>query len=102
MTVKKRISRIVGLTADIVKTAEAASNAHEPAPVTITDEIRRLWGRDYGYALRSGLSRAEVREIVRTAKRTAWPHLNDEAGPLRFMRQFYLWAACLRVVFTIC
>ena len=26
MTVKKRISRIVGLTAEIVKTAEAASN----------------------------------------------------------------------------
>ena len=52
MTVKKRISRIVGLTADIVKTAEAALNVHEPAPAAITDEIRRLWSRDYGYALR--------------------------------------------------
>lgn len=101
MTVKKRISRIVGLTADIVKTAETASNAHEPAPASITDEITRLWGRDYGYALRSGLSRAEVREIVRAAKRTAWPHLNDEAVRLGSMKEFAQRASALGADFRI-
>ena len=101
MTVKKRISRIVGLTADIVKTAETALNAHEPAPASITDEIKRLWGRDYGYALRSGLSRAEVREIVRAAKRTAWPHLNDEAVRLGSMKEFAQRASALGADFRI-
>jgi len=88
MTVKKRISRIVGLTADIVRTAETASNEREPSAATTQDEIARLWQRDYGYSLRSSLSRAEVREIVREAKRAAWPHLNDEAVRLGSMKQF--------------
>jgi hypothetical protein len=101
MTVKKHISRIVGLTADIVKTAEAASNVHEPAPAIVTDEIRRLWGRDYGYALRSGLSRAEVREILRAAKRAAWPHLNDEAVRLGSMKEFGERASALGADFRI-
>jgi hypothetical protein len=101
MTIKKRISRIVGLTADIVKTAETVSNAHEPSPATISDEIKRLWGRDYGYALRSGLSSAEIGEIVTAAKRTAWPHLNDEAVRLGSRKEFAQRASALGADFRI-
>ncbi len=101
MTVKKRISRIVGLTADIVRTAEAASNDREPSAATTQDEIARLWNRDYGYSLRGSLSRAEVREIVRAAKRTAWPHLNDEAVRLGSMKQFAERATSLGADFRI-
>src|SRR5258708_11176795 len=101
MTVKKRISRIVGLTADIVRTAETASNDHEPSAATTQDEIARLWDRDYGYSLRGSLSRAEVREIVREAKRTAWPHLNDEAVRLGSMKQFAERATSLGADFLI-
>ncbi len=101
MTVKKRISRIVGLTADIVRTAETASNEREPSAATTQDEIARLWERDYGYSLRSSLSRAEVREIVREAKRAAWPHLNDEAVRLGSMKQFAERASSLGADFRI-
>ena len=101
MTVKKRISRIVGLTADIVRTAETASNEREPSAAATSDEIKRLWGRDYGFALRSSLSRAEVREIVREAKRAAWPHLNDEAVRLGSMKQFAERATSLGADFRI-
>ena len=101
MTVKKRISRIVGLTAEIVKTADTALNEHEPAPGVISDEIKRLWGRDYGDALRSQLSRAEVREIVREAKRTAWPHLNDSPVRLGSLKEFAERASALGADFRI-
>src|SRR5260370_39490249 len=101
MTVKKRMSRIVGLTADIVRTAETASNDHEPSAATTQDEIARLWNRDYGYSLRGSLSRAEVREIVREAKRTAWPHLNDEAVRLSSLKKFSEPATSLGAEFPI-
>jgi hypothetical protein len=100
MNMKKRISRIVGLTADIVKTAETASE-REPATGTTSEEISRLWGRDYGHALRSHLSRAELREIVRAAKRTAWPHLNDAAVRLGSMKEFAERASALGADFRI-
>ena len=101
MTVKKRISRIVGLAADIVKTAEMASSEREPALATSQAEITRLWSRDYGHALRGGLSRAEVREIVGTAKRKAWPHLNDAAVRLGSMKEFAARASDLGADFRI-
>jgi hypothetical protein len=101
MTVKKRISRIVGLTAEIVKTADAALNESEAAHGVTSDEIQRLWGDDYGDALRSQLSRAEVREIVREAKRTAWPHLNDSAVRLGSMKEFAQRASALGADFRI-
>src|SRR6202046_2894117 len=101
MTVKKHISRIVGLAADIVKTAETASNEREPALATSQAEIARLWSRDYGHALRGGLSRAEVREIVGTAKRKAWPHLNDAAVRLGSMKEFAARASDLGADFRI-
>lgn len=101
MTVKKSISRMVGLAADIVKTAEAASNEREPAIATTQAEIARLWSRDYGHALRGGLSRAEVREIVGTAKRKAWPHLNDAAVRLGSMKEFAARASDLGADFRI-
>src|ERR1700691_6449439 len=101
MTVKKHISRIVALAADIVKTAETASSEREPALATSQAEIARLWSRDYGHALRGGLSRAEVREIVGTAKRKAWPHLNDAAVRLGSMKEFAARASDLGADFRI-
>jgi hypothetical protein len=88
MGAKKRIPRIVGLAADVVANAEAASSQRDAAPATAADEIARLWSREYGRALRGCLSRAEVREIVAEAKRKAWPRLNDEAVHMGSMRQF--------------
>jgi hypothetical protein len=88
MSVKKRIPRIVGLAADVVASAEAASRQRTPAPATNADEVARLWSCDYGRALRGCLSRAEVREIVAEARRKAWPHLNDEAVHMGSMREF--------------
>jgi hypothetical protein len=101
MTVKKRISRVVGLTADIVKTAETASSEREPALATSQAEIARLWSRDYGHALRGNLSRAEVREIVGAAKRKAWPRLNDAAVRLGSMREFAERASALGADFRV-
>lgn len=101
MTVKKHISRIVGLAADIVKTAETASSEREPALATSRTEIARLWSRDYGHALRGGLSRAEVREIVGTAKRKAWPHLNDAPVRRGSMKEFAALASDLGADFRI-
>jgi hypothetical protein len=101
MTVKKRISRMVGLAADIVKTAETASSEREPALATTQAEIARLWRRDYGHALRGGLSRAEVSEIVGAAKRKAWPHLNDAAVRLGSMKEFAARASDLGADFRI-
>ena len=101
MSVKKRISHIVGLTADILASAESASNQRLPASTTSLDEITRLWSCEYGRALRSCLSRAEVREIVGEAKRKAWPHLNDAAVRLGSMKEFAERASVLGADFRI-
>jgi len=77
MTVKKRISHIVGLTKDIVRTTETTSNTRATALATTSDEITNLWKADYGRALRAILSKSEVREISAEGKRKAWPHLNE-------------------------
>jgi hypothetical protein len=100
MNVKKRISRIVGVTADIVRTAEAAKGDGGP-PLTTSDEIARLWSCDYGRALRACLSRAEVREIAGEGKRKAWPHLNEEAVRLGSMREFAERASSLGADFRV-
>jgi hypothetical protein len=101
MTDKKHVPRIVGLAADIAKAAVTASSEREPAVATTKAEIARLWSRDYGHALRGGLSRAEVREIVGTAKRKAWPHLNDSAVRLGSMKEFAARASDLGADFRI-
>ena len=101
MSVKKRISRIVGLAADIVRSTETASNERVPALTTASDEITRIWSREYGRTLRGCLSRAEVREIVSEGKRTAWPRLNDEAVRLGSMREFAERASALGADFRI-
>lgn len=95
------MSRIVGLTADIVKSAESASNESIPALTTTQGDIKRLWDCDYGLALRSSLSRAEVREIVSVGKRKAWPRLNEEAVRLGSMNEFAERASVLGVDFRI-
>ncbi|SRR5271166_5141565 len=101
MSVKKRIPRIVGLTADIVASADTATTRRVPALTTTRDEITRLWSRDYGRALRSCLSRAEVREIVAEAKRKAWPHLNDDPVRMGSMKEFAERAAALGADFRL-
>jgi hypothetical protein len=101
MTVKKRISRMVGLTKDIVSTAKTASNERERAQPARADEIQRLWNRDYGHALRGCLSRAEVREIAAEGKRKAWPHLNDSPVRLGSNREFAERASSLGADFRI-
>jgi hypothetical protein len=88
MSLKKRVSRIGGLTSEIVKSAESASNERAPTLTTTPDEITRLWNHEYGKALRACLSRAEVREIVSVGKKKAWPHLNDGAARIGSMREF--------------
>src|SRR5208282_1600435 len=98
MSVKKRISRIAGLTAEIVASAETAANRSAPALTAGQDGIT---SREYGRALRSCLSRAEVREIVAEAKRKAWPHLNDEAVRMGSMREFAERASDLGADFRI-
>lgn len=101
MTAKRNVSRIVGLAADVAKTAETASSEREPALATTQAEIARLWSRDYGHALRAGLGRAEVREIVGAAKRAAWPNLNDSAVRLGSMKEFAARAYALGADFKI-
>ncbi len=101
MSGKKPISRIFGLTADIVRNAETAANGRVPAVTATSDEAKRLWSREYGRTLRSCLSRAEVREIVSEGKRKAWPHLNDEAVRLGSMSQFAERASALGADFRI-
>jgi hypothetical protein len=101
MTSKKRVPRIVGLTADIVKSAEAASNQRVPAVGTTAEEISRLWSLQYGHALRACLSRSEVREIVSEARRKAWPHLNDAAVRMGSMKEFAQRASALGADFQI-
>ena len=49
----------------------------------------------------AGLSRAEVREIVGAAKRTAWPNLNDSAVRLGSMKEFAARASALGADFKI-
>src|SRR5271163_2851048 len=88
MTVKKRISRIVGLTKDVVKTAETASNDRKRALPAAADEIRRLSTRDFGPALRECLSREEVCQIAIEGKRKAWPNLNESPVRLGSNQEF--------------
>jgi hypothetical protein len=101
MSVKKRIAHIVKLTADIVKTGETVSGEGMPTLTTTPDEIKRLWIREYGQALRACLSRAEVREIVSEGKRKAWPHLNEGAVRVGSMREFAARASALGADFQI-
>src|SRR5208282_2472187 len=98
MSVKKRISRIAGLTAEIVASAETAANRSAPALTAGQDGIT---SREYGRALRACLSRAEVREIVAEARREAWPHLNDDPVRMGSMREFAARAAALGADFRI-
>ena len=84
-----------------LKLLKAASSEREPALATTQAEIARLWNRDYGHALRGGLSRAEVREIVGAAKRKAWPNLNDSAVRLGSMKEFAARASALGADFKI-
>lgn len=101
MGVKKRVPRIAGLTADIVGSTQTASNLNVEAHTATPREIARLWTIDYGPALRSCLSRAEVREIVSEGKRKAWPHLNNEAVRLGSLQQFAQRASELGADFRI-
>ncbi len=101
MGVKKKISRMVGLTADIVRSTQTASSVNVSAPTAGSDEISRLWNYEYGPALRACLSHAEVLEIIGEAKRKAWPRLNQDAARLGSLRQFAERASQLGADFRI-
>lgn len=88
MSVKKGVSHIVGLTAEAFARAETPSNWHVPARCATHAEGTRLWSRDYRVALRSTLSRAEVREIISLGKRKAWPRLNEVADGIGSMSEY--------------
>lgn len=75
--------------------AEILKASRYPAPLAddfgrFPDEIRSLEHEDYGLQVRRSLARSEVREIVAEARRTVWPHLNDESvrlvSPTEFAR----------------
>ncbi|MBF6567796.1 MAG: hypothetical protein IVW54_02845 [Candidatus Binataceae bacterium] len=51
-------------------------------------EIKSLARLDYGGALRKSLSRAEVEEIVRIARKKVWPQLNRDPVELIAPREF--------------
>jgi len=75
--IKRSSSIFDELTADFVK-ANKASHRLPAAARSISDEIEYLEQRDYGRPLRRSLGRSEVLEIVAEARRTVWPHLNEE------------------------
>jgi hypothetical protein len=86
---RKSFSSFDGLAADIGKTS-GASRSLSPTCRSVHSEIRSLEQRDYAGPLRRSLGRGEVREIVAEARRTVWPHLNDEfvrlVSPSEFTR----------------
>jgi len=79
------------LVADLVTAAETSRNSLSLDDVQ--SEIRFLERHDYGLPLRRALGRAEVRTIVAEARRTVWPHLNEESvrlvSPKEFTRFWY-------------
>lgn len=88
MSSKKRISRFVGLTKAIVKSTQTPSSV-SVAPATSTpDESSRLCAINYAHAVRSCLTRAEIREVVAEGRREAWPQLNHQSVRLGSVREF--------------
>ncbi len=63
MTVKKQISRMVGLTGQSLEVLKPLQTTRVTALTTTADEIKRLWSQDT-VGGRARLSRAGVREIV--------------------------------------
>ena len=49
---------------------------------SLSEEIRFLEQHDYTRPLRRMLGRAEVREIITEARKSVWPHLNNESVTL--------------------
>jgi hypothetical protein len=82
---RKGSSSFDGLAADIARTSEPSASSRN-----VHSEIRFLEQHDYGQPLRNALGSAEVRQIVAEARRTVWPHLNDESvrlvSPAEFTR----------------
>ncbi len=79
------------LASEVVKASKGsrASAAFRSASA----EIRSLEQHDYARPLRRSLGRSEVREIIREARSSVWPRLNDESvklvSPSEFTR---LWS----------
>ena len=100
MSAKKRISRFVGITSAIVKSAQASPSVSVATPAASPDEVSRLWASDYAHALRACLSRAEVGNVIAEGRHNGWPHLNQEAvrlgSPDEFARRAYELGADLK------
>ena len=93
-------SRFDGLAAEMVK-ASQASRPSSAGSRSVREEIRFLERRDYGRPLRKSLGRSEVREIVREARSTVWPHLNEEFVRLVSPREFTRFWSELGVQFRL-
>lgn len=78
------------LAADILRAS--GSSGRPKASHGVRDEIRVLTQQDYGQPLRRMLGLHEVRQIIREARKTVWPRLNDESvrvvSPSEFTRQW--------------
>ncbi len=92
MMTRKSSSTLDELATDIVK-ASAASRSMATASRSASAEIEYLERHDYAEPLRRSLGRSEVREIIAEARRTVWPHLNEESVRLVSPREFTrLWS----------
>jgi hypothetical protein len=97
---RKSSSPFDGLVADIVKT-RAASRSSSSACRSVHSEIRFLEQHDYARPLRSSLGRGEVQAIIAEARRSVWPHLNEEPVRLVSPGQFTRFWSGLGVQFRL-
>lgn len=88
------------LAADVLKACQA-SQLLSAGSRSVDSEIRLLAQHDYGLPLRKSLGRSEVREIIAEAKRTVWPHLNDESVRLVSPSEFTRFWSGLGVQFKL-
>jgi len=82
------------LASEVVKASKGSRGSRASmASRSAGAEIRSLERHDYSQPLRRSLGRSEVREIIREARRSVWPRLNDElvrlVSPAEFTR---LWS----------
>jgi hypothetical protein len=88
------------LAADMMKSWQPSNLLSAPSRGA-QEEIRSLEQHDYRQPLRRSLGRWEVRQIIAEAKRTVWPHLNDESVRLVSPSEFTRFWSGLGVQFRL-